>query len=328
MSTAEQRNSLNEGRDSRAAAIAGSQYGLLSAAQAVAIGFTPNAIRTRVTRGRWDRMLPGVYRIAGAPTRGRQAALAAALWAGEDSRVSHLTAAVLWNLDGVVTRRVDITVPYECTRRHPAVVVHRTKTLPAVDRDVVHGIPVTTVARTLVDLAGSVDATVLETALDDALRKQLTTCAFVEWRVRELGRTGRAGVAVLRRLLEERGRGAAALESALEGAVWRVLLRSGLPRPVRQHAVTIDGRSFRLDFAWPDAFVAVEADGYAFHAGRRAFVDDRARTARLVAAGWRVVPVTWDEVRKRPDDFVAHVRSALDRASLTGDYRQATGIPQ
>src|SRR5579884_419273 len=200
MSTAEQRNSLNEGRDSRAAAIAGSQYGLLSAAQAVAIGFTPNAIRIRVTRGRWDRMLPGVYRIAGAPTRGRQAALAAALWAGEDSRVSHLTAAVLWNLDGVVTRRVEITVPYECTRRHPAVVVHRTKTLPAVDRDVVHGIPVTTVARTLVDLAGSVDATVLETALDDALRKQLTTCAFVEWRVRELGRTGRAGVAVLRRL--------------------------------------------------------------------------------------------------------------------------------
>lgn len=311
MTTAEQQDPLNERRDRRAGEVAAPQYGILSAAQAAALGFTANAIRTRVDAGRWERVLPGVYRIAGAPERGRQAASAAVLWAGEDALVSHEAGAVLWGLDGVVTRRVEVMVPYACTRRHPAVVVHRTKQLATVDRDLLHGIPITSVARTLVDLAGAVDAAVLEVALESALRQNLTTCPFVEWRLRELGGTGRTGTAVLRRLLEERGRGVAALESALEAAVWRLLLGTDLPYPVRQHTVTVAGRLVRLDFAWPDVLVAVEADGYAFHRGRRAFVDDRARTAALVAAGWRVIPVTWDDIRDRPDDVVAHVRAAL-----------------
>src|SRR5689334_6572970 len=137
-------------RDRAAAALAAHQYGLLSVAQAYEIGFDSDAIAVRVRAGRWERLLPAVYRIAGAPERGRQAAMAAVLWAGDDALVSHQTAGVLRGLDGVETARVHVTVPAKRSPRHAAVVVHRTKELPAMDRDLVHGIPVTSAARTLI----------------------------------------------------------------------------------------------------------------------------------------------------------------------------------
>jgi very-short-patch-repair endonuclease len=190
------------------------------------------------------------------------------------------------------------------------------------DRDLVHGIPVTSAARTLIDLAGVVDRDVLERAVESGLRMRLTTCAFVEWRLDDLGGAGRAGAAELRRLLKERGRGAAALESALEARVWRVIASSDLPRPLRQYEVLLGDVTVRLDFAWPDARVAVEADGYAFHRGRRAFVKDRVRMARLVAAGWRVIPVTWDEARDAPGVLVGNVRAAITLASMNRESVQ------
>lgn len=303
-------------RDRAAARLAAVQHGVIGVAQAHRLGFDADAIAARVRNGRWDRVLPRVYRIAGAPERGRQAAMAATLWAGDGAVVSHEAAAVLWRLDGVGTTRVHVTVPEGRSPRHESIVVHRARTLPAVDRDVVHGVPTTSAARTLIDLAGAVDSSALERALESALRARLTRSAFVAWRLDDLGGTGRPGTPTLRRLLEERGRGAEPLESALEAAVWRVLVASDLPRPVRQHPVCVGGATFRLDFAWPDSQVALEADGYLFHAGRRAFVDDRARAARLVAAGWRIVPVTWDQVRDAPDELVASVHSAIAHASM------------
>jgi very-short-patch-repair endonuclease len=96
--------------------------------------------------------------------------------------------------------------------------------------------------------------------------------------------------------------------------VWRLLRCAGL-RPVRQFEVRCDGRRYRLDFAWPILKVAVEADGYATHGGRRAFVRDRKRLADLAAAGWLVITITWDECVHSPGDVVEKVRQALVRAA-------------
>jgi very-short-patch-repair endonuclease len=100
----------------------------------------------------------------------------------------------------------------------------------------------------------------------------------------------------------------------LETRVDRLLRRAGL-RPVRQLDVVCGSRTYRLDFAWPHALVAVEADGFGAHGGRRAFDRDRRRLADLAAAGWRVLPVTWAQVERDPGTFVATVRATVRRAA-------------
>jgi very-short-patch-repair endonuclease len=98
--------------------------------------------------------------------------------------------------------------------------------------------------------------------------------------------------------------------------VWRLLVGSGLPRPVRQHQVEIDGKRYRLDFAWPSFRVAVEADGFAAHGARRmVFRADRRRSANLVSAGWRVVPVTWDDASARSAEWLARLGRTMALAA-------------
>jgi very-short-patch-repair endonuclease len=97
--------------------------------------------------------------------------------------------------------------------------------------------------------------------------------------------------------------------------VWRLFIRSGLPKPRRQHPVEIDGRRYRLDFAWPAFRVAVEADGFATHGRRRPFHADRRRMAKFAGAGWRVVPVTWEDVTSRPSEWLRSLGRTLALAA-------------
>jgi very-short-patch-repair endonuclease len=306
------------------ASIATRQHALVTYAQASDAGFSANAIRHRVDVGVWRTVLPRVYGVNGAPATARQAAMAAALWAGDGALCSHLTAATLWGFEGVTTSRVEVTIPYERALRHRRVVVHRSQSLPETDRARRDGIPVTSAARTLVDIAGVLSPERLEVALEHALRERLTTVPALAARLDELGGKGRRGAGVLRELLAERGSQASPLESPLEVRLWRLFVRAGLPRPVRQHAVVAGGRSFRLDFAWPQELVAVEADGYRAHGGRAAFVRDRRRAGVLTAAGWSLLHVTWEQVTSEPELVAATVRDALRIASLKRHSRRAT----
>ncbi len=98
--------------------------------------------------------------------------------------------------------------------------------------------------------------------------------------------------------------------------MWRLLVRSGLPKPVRQHAVEIDGLRYRLDFAWPGSCVAVEADGFATHGARRqVFQADRRRMAKLASRGWRIVPVTWDDATARSNQWLSELGRTLALAA-------------
>jgi very-short-patch-repair endonuclease len=179
------------------------------------------------------------------------------------------------------------------------------------DRRLVDGVPSTSAARTIIDLAGVLGPEDLESAIEDLLRRGLTTPSAVERRLAALGGPGRNGAARLRSVLAQRDQ--APLESRLEVKVWRVLRAAGL-RPVRQFEVRCEGVSYRLDFAWPRLKVAVEADGFRAHGGRVAHVADRRRLTALVAAGWSVILVTWEEITSNPDRVVERVRSTLLRA--------------
>ncbi|HUF85714.1 MAG TPA: DUF559 domain-containing protein [Acidimicrobiia bacterium] len=303
-------------REQALARIAAHQDALITLLQACAVGLSEWAVRRRADTGRWEQLLPGVYKIVGAPTTDRQRVRAAQLWAGGGSVVSHGSAGWLWGLDGLrPPARPEVTVPRRRGPKSELVVVHRTLVLPDADRDEVCDIPCTTAARAVIDMAGSLDDEQLEIVMESGFRRGLYRESFLRRRLAELGGTGRRGSGRLLALLDERGKGAAPLEYPLEVKTWRLLKTSGLPMPVRQHQVRINGRTYRIDFAWPDRKVALECDGYESHGGRVAFRRDRRKLAALGAAGWLVIPATWEDITRHPNDKLREVRAALAQAA-------------
>ncbi len=205
---------------------------------------------------------------------------------------------------------MEVTIARRDSRRAPGLLVHRTD-VPSEDRRVLRGIPATSVARTLIDLATCLDEDQLAIVVEDAWWRKLAAPDWVERRLGKLAR-GRDGAKALRRVLADCRRRGVPLESALEVRLWRLLKRSRLRLPELGYPFADDfGQPGRIDFAYPGHQLAVEADGYGTHGDREAFERDRVRYARLAALGWRVLPVTWRQVDERPAKVVERIRRAL-----------------
>jgi very-short-patch-repair endonuclease len=305
------RGSNSEPLDAVIARCATSQYGVFSRAQVRALGVTERQIAHRMSTGRWFRVLPAVYAIAGGvPHDERSQAMAATLWAGADSLVAFGTAAELWGLEGVRSGRTEIWIPAASSRRSRLVVVHRGSRLDRADRTRLGGIPITTPTRTLIDVAARLENEALLAIVEAAFRAGLTTPDRLAARLAALRGSGRAGGGRLEAVLDARPVDAAALESRLEAKFWRLLARSSLPRPERQHWIVVDGRRYRLDFAWPDQRVAVECEGRAFH-GPEHFERAERRRGDISSAHWRVVPVTWRQLTSAPRSVISRIERAL-----------------
>jgi hypothetical protein len=193
-------------------------------------------------------------------------------------------------------------------------VIHQSQ-LPAVDLTVNDTIPVTTPARTLLDLAAVVPADALEEAFDDALRRGLVTVRRLRWRLEELGR--RPGVTTVRRLIEARTGVVGIPESVPETRMARLIERSGLAAPVRQHEIRENGRLIaRADFAWPEQRLIVEVESRRWHSSRIRWQHDLARRNRLTRLGWRVVHVTSGDLEHRPDETAAMISETLERTVI------------
>lgn len=259
------------------------------------------------------RVFRSVYRDAAFPVTARQKLVAASIWGGEGTVVSHRAAAAEWGLDGVECRAVEITMP--SPRRSPFsdLVVHRSTDLSAADRTRLGILTITSVTRTLIDLGSCEKTPVVELALDSALRRGLTTTDRLTGRLEAMSSRGRAGPAVLRALLGARSGAAGASESALETMFATLIRRSRLPIPIAQYVVGDDeGRAVaRVDFAYPDRRLAVELDGYRYHHGRRIWQRDIHRRSALAAMGWRVMHFSYDDVKSQPDGVVLALRRAL-----------------
>ncbi len=250
----------------------------------------------RVKKGLWTQVFPNVFAPAAAtldPTLLRQAAL---LWAGHDAALSHRSAGTVFGLDAVVEVGPELAVPAKRNPRTKGVIVHRLD----IDDDIVvyAGVRCTGVVRTLLDLATVLDEDALEAAIDSARRLHGTSLAALNAR----DPAGR-----LRRVLQRFDSTPA--ESLLEVKVARLVRTAKLPPPVTQLWVTIFGRRYRLDFAWPEQRLALECDGRAFHEFER----DRQRLRDLAAAGWTVLPVTWRDVHERWNEIEAQLRVTLAR---------------
>jgi very-short-patch-repair endonuclease len=238
--------------------------------------------------------------------------MAAVLACGQGAVLSHLAAAELWKLRQ--RRRdaasIDTTVPSAGGRRQRrGLAVHRMTRLLPEEATVHYRIPVTTPARTILDLATVLTPRHLERAMDEAERLKLCT----EDDLAEIARAhaGRAGTGILTRLLTEHAIGTTATRNDFEEAFLNLCRSRRLPQP----EVNVPLLDYVVDFLWRRARLVAEADGRATHGTRRAFQEDRDRDGRLAVAGYRVVRFTWWDITRRPAVVADRVRRLLLPAS-------------
>ncbi len=292
--------------DESLARLTAPNHGVFLSSDALAVGITPQGLSRRCKKGVIRRLHSGVYAMTSVQPSPKQVLFAACRWGGAGSAASHRSAAGLWELDGFDLDTIEIWSP---RRLKSGRVEARLGAVPTSDLTAIDAIPVTKIERTLIDLAGVVDIDKLEDALDSALRRRLTTVNRLRFRVRSAVR--RRGIGNLRFLLEERDDRGRPSASRFETRLNRLLIRSGLPA-MREFKIW-DGGEFvaRVDFCFPDAKLIVEADGFRWHSGRRAWQRDRERRNQLTAMGWRVIQATWDDLTRHPDALIEKIRSLL-----------------
>lgn len=290
--------------------IAARQYGVIGREQAIAAGLTSSAISRRCKSGRWERILPGVYRIRGAPDSWRQRVIAAQIWLGVDSYVSHQSAAAVLGIGGVVEGPVELTATRKLRPRN-GVRVHFAVEMPRKDTTVVDGFRVTTATRTIIDLASVVSPKQLAAALDDALRKRLTSVPTTRAAMVRLGTNGKSGTRLLSRLLDERSQQTRPTDTELEDLAISIIRKAGLPEPEIQNVILNDGGFVaRVDLAYPDRMLVIEAESWQYHSTMKDWSDDVVHYNDLVGLGWRVMRVTHEEMIKRPDRVADQIRRA------------------
>ena len=289
-----------------------SQHGLVTRAQMLTVA-TLDQLKHLSTTGRLEPVRREVYRVAGAPETWEQHILAACFAGGRGAIASFRSAAWLWSFDGFrQPDRLEITVHRRRRARLDGVAVHDSVVTGPHHVAVVHGIPVASPARTLCDLTSCCGLGQISRALNDALRRNLTTLKGVERVFLDLANQGRRRSTFMRLLLEERLPGFDPGESEQEAKIVRWLTGAGLPRPVQQHRVSIGTRRFRLDLAYPEQLIGIEYDGWDAHRSRTAFDADRERDLELEDAGWRILHFTSKSTRT---NVVTKVRNALEQQS-------------
>lgn len=291
------------------------RFGVVTRQSLLTHGMSASGVDRRLRSGLLVPVHPGVFRHAAVAPSRHQTLLAAVLAAGPSAVASHRSAAWLHGLRRRPSARPEILVPGDRHRRLQGVTVHRTDTLDLVDCSSIGAIPTTTPARALLDEGAVLPVRLVEADLEAALLDRRCDLADLWDVLNRLGGHGRPGTGVLRRLLEARGPSTPALESALELALLHLLRRCGFPEPMRQHAVTLAlGRTVRLDFAWPELRIGIEAEGRRWHTGT-AFERDLARRNALTETGWLLFHYGWTAVRATPERVAAELWRARHLAA-------------
>jgi hypothetical protein len=233
--------------------------------------------------------------------------------------LSHVSAAAHWGLLHTAATRMDVTAPASRRARDQAIRLHRARSLDARDTTTHEHIPITTIARTLLDLAATQPEARLERALAQAHHLRLYDHANITDVVaRANGHRGARALA----------QAAASEDPKLTESDWEVrmlaLIRAaGLPEPLVNHALDAPDHGYcRPDFYWPAHNLIVETDGWQTHGTRPAFEQDRAKDAALTAAGFRVVRFAWRAedrtIRRRLERLLYSPASAARNASSSG----------
>ncbi|MGH2987789.1 MAG: type IV toxin-antitoxin system AbiEi family antitoxin domain-containing protein [Solirubrobacterales bacterium] len=297
-------------------ALANSQHGVVSRVQLVALGASATVINGWIASGHLIVIHRGVYAVGHGVLSVEARWMAGVLAGGEGAALSHGAGGDLWELTGLRRSLADVTVqrrrrsrPGICFREHP---------LPADEVTEHSGIPVTTVARTLLDLAAVVTRPRLEQAVSIAEARQLgDSPSLADLIVRYPARRGMAQLrAVLRDIRLERG----ISRSELELAFLEFLDRRRLPRPEVNAVVSLGTQQLEVDCLWRSAGLVVELDSRAHHGDWEAAERDRARDLSLAAAGYRTARVTWRRLHSDADGLEGVLRAILAAAATHGEH--------
>ena len=305
------------------AAITATQHGCVTWTQLRTLGLTQDRVRGLVRSGFLARSSPGVFTIVGSEATWSRRVMALVLAGGPQSLAAHRTAAGLWRLGGFRPGHVEVVGPRGGRTRTGR--SHETVDLPGRDRSHVSGIATTSPTRTLIDMGRYVGAHRLGLMIDDAVRRRLATYEGLHERFRELARQGRPGIATVRLALEDRPFGAPVPGSDFETITRTLLVRHGIPQPVLQYPVVCGEYRFLVDLAWPDELLAVECEGWKYHATPDQLGWDEFRRNQLTLRGWRVLTFTWRRVHDEPGGVVSEVRSALHTRHPRPEMRAGSG---
>lgn len=290
--------------EERISAAAARQHGVVTRAQLVELGLSVAAVGRQLRAGRLRALHQGVYLLGPIQTR-RTAEMAAVLAGGAAARLSHLSAARVWTmLTSESTAPFHVSVEGNGRGSRPGLIFHRVANLSNDERAVVDGIPITSPARTLVDIAGMLGSRDLELAMAVAEREGLVPVSELNAVPDRYPR--RRGMAVIRALLGS-ATGPALTRSEAERRCLDLLRRAGLPQP---HANVALG-PYELDLFWPDEMLAIEIDGRAYHASSVRFEGDRRKDGWLRARGVEVIRLTWRQITGHELSTAVQVGQAL-----------------
>jgi hypothetical protein len=284
-------------------------YGFLDRATFLELGLSDATASRRIRDGALERAAAGVYLLDATEPSWKGRVFGAILSAGADAIASHRTAARLWDLDGVISDVIEVTVPYVEGPLPTGFLVHRTRR--PLERMLIDSIPVTCVERTLLDLAGLLPEPVLEKALMCAVRRKLTTPGQIAAVIVEQGGRGVRGTKKARRVLSRVDDGVPGSPSEVD---MRRLIRSApIPSPECQLQIKLpDGSNAYPDFAWPDRMKIVEIDGLEAHGSGDALHNDLRRQNMLMEMGWQVRRFSARAVRRERNEVIAEIVRFID----------------
>ncbi len=296
-------------RDERVAAIAATQRGRVRRSQLLAAGIGQNAIDRMVARGQLHREHRAVYAVAPPLEVPLGSETAALLACPEGALLSHRSAAEVWRLVTPSDHPIDVLIAGRQAGAPAGVRVHRTRSLLPGDMRIRGGLPVTSPARTISDLAaGALNARQVERALDEALVSRILHPAQLQGVLSRS--TGRRGASLLRSLLA-RGGQTTLTRSQTEELFLSLVRQAGLPPPL----VNTRLHGYEVDFLWPEQGLVVEIDTYRYHGTPAAFERDRRKAAVLTAAGLRVIRATGEQLEHEPLQALVAIGQTLARAA-------------
>jgi very-short-patch-repair endonuclease len=291
---------------------------VVSREQLRALGMSDAAIDRAVKASRLHRVFRGVFAVGRRGTGERGRLRAATLACGPSAVISHRSAAALLGVLNDGPAVIDVIATGDRGRRIDGIRFHRVRLPRADEVGTVAGIPCTSPARTLVDLAGVVGDWTLRSAFERAAQRRILDVPAIEASMDP----GRVGVRSLRKLVDEWRRAAPVakkgrLKSPLEAKVLPLILRRGIPAPLLNAPVKLAKGRIEVDFLWPEQRFVVEADSRDFHGTAVAFERDRWRDRELMRAGYSTLRVTHQQAESETKAIADTIASRIYPAAAS-----------